>query len=102
PASVDVLTHNARPHFAKIWLICVRPHGRATQKPAARNRQEDATHFRESPTCTSRNVVSGARASKPADGQPSGWPRPGGLGQRDLICARDVPAASAAGRTGGQ
>jgi hypothetical protein len=39
PASVDVLTHNARPHFAKIRLICVRPHGRATQKPAARNRQ---------------------------------------------------------------
>ena len=39
PASFDVLTHNARPHFAKIWLICVRPHGRATQKPAARNRR---------------------------------------------------------------
>ena len=47
PASVDVLTHNARPHFAKTWLICVRPHGRATQKPAARNRRVPHYHRRD-------------------------------------------------------
>jgi hypothetical protein len=41
PASFDVLTHNVRPHVAKIWLICVRPHGRARQKSAARNRRPD-------------------------------------------------------------